>query len=615
MHACMQTVVHICTYIYMYIYLSYMHMSVLSCLVSVSVSVSVSVCLSVCLSLSLSRSLSLSVCLYVCVFIIRVSDRAERAGSPGIAVTPSAVFPLAAIVPSPAWHRRARKQRSSARRRVHTARRRRQPPRAADIALLAAHHARPNYRELTMGKRGGGGRHREDYGSYSASWDSKSGWDPKDKAKGWTWWRGTWSPRGGRSQDLRYDQVEVRTDTKTTAQEEERDSGSLPIPANSIQKALTAAKKQDQRVRRILEEQQRRKQQWQQYKEDTMRKFAKQQAAYEQDMARLDGEHAEAIEAGHVAAAQVKALVAGQQPTTLPATAVDPAKAWQDLWTQVQAPAPASGFLQEAFTAAGMAFRDVDMTGERAVPRPPVSSIGQFSSEVHAGMAPAPLQAARHGAPHAASSRETGFLIDPAFGPVPVREAANGVPQTGSAPTSTLEAAYHIGQTLLGSVPVTTTGEFSAQAAPSGGDTYAGHVPYPYSPGMHVTKVGATMEISPTTSAKPAAGKRIAKPRTPPVPAKANGPSLEAKLNAKRASELSTALLTTGMGDISRAPATAGQQGQPAPDMPDGSSAHDLGGPAPVEPGRPPGLTSVVHLADDDDLSDLDPPGDMQGME
>ena len=56
---------------------------------------------------------------------------------------------------SPTWHRSARRQRHKARARVHKCRAQGISPLARDLSLLARHHSRPSYRELSkhMGKK------------------------------------------------------------------------------------------------------------------------------------------------------------------------------------------------------------------------------------------------------------------------------------------------------------------------------------------------------------------------------------------------------------------------------------------------------------------------------
>ena len=72
---------------------------------------------------------------------------------------------------------------------------------------------------------------------------------------------------------------------------------------HAMQKSVTVVKKQDQKLRKILQEKETRKKQFIQYKEDTKKAFAKQVHAYEMDRQRLDAEYASAMETGQVATA------------------------------------------------------------------------------------------------------------------------------------------------------------------------------------------------------------------------------------------------------------------------------------------------------------------------
>ena len=212
------------------------------------------------------------------------------------------------------------------------------------------HHSQPRYREWLagMGKRGGG----RGQGQGSQAQQDWGGWEyPSRRATSspyWQWWHGTWSPRGGRrTVPERYDAVELKPAEPEPASTE----GSF---LSHIQRALTNAKKQDTRVRKLAEEQQKRRQQFAQYEADVKAKFATQKKNFLADMERLAAEQAAAVEAGQTAAAQVKALVAGKAPTPAAPAITEREAAWKELWASVQDEPRPTGFLQEALSAAGM---------------------------------------------------------------------------------------------------------------------------------------------------------------------------------------------------------------------------------------------------------------------
>ena len=145
----------------------------------------------------------------------------------------------------------------------------------------------------------------------------------------------------------RYDAVELKPAEPEPASTE----GSF---LSHIQRALTNAKKQDTRVRKLAEEQQKRRQQFAQYEADVKAKFATQKKNFLADMERLAAEQAAAVEAGQTAAAQVKALVAGKAPTPAAPAITEREAAWKELWASVQDEPRPTGFLREALSAAGM---------------------------------------------------------------------------------------------------------------------------------------------------------------------------------------------------------------------------------------------------------------------
>ncbi|OLQ14020.1 hypothetical protein AK812_SmicGene1973 [Symbiodinium microadriaticum] len=170
--------------------------------------------------------------------------------------------------------------------------------------------------------RGGGGD------SYAASsWPSKAQW---------AYWKGTWSPRN-KSTELRYDQVELRHQPALETEREDAGSGKTAY-LTAIQKAVTVARKQDVRLRKINEEKTARQKLWQQYVEDTKRKFAKQKREFEADMQRLESERQTTLEQGQMAEA-----------------------AWEALWKGVEEAPSGATFLDEAMAAAMQGGMEVDM--------------------------------------------------------------------------------------------------------------------------------------------------------------------------------------------------------------------------------------------------------------
>ena len=152
--------------------------------------------------------------------------------------------------------------------------------------------------------------------------------------------------------------------THTAAETEPEDTGSGKTAyLSAVQKAVTTARKHDIRLRKINEEKTSRQRLWQQYVETTKRKFAKQKREYEMDMQKLEADREAALEAGQLAAAQVKAIVVGQkrpEPRTAPLEAEE---AWESLWRGVEAAPSGATFLDEAIAAAAASGMDIEFPG------------------------------------------------------------------------------------------------------------------------------------------------------------------------------------------------------------------------------------------------------------
>ena len=228
----------------------------------------------------------------------------------GIAPSPSATA-RAAIVASPGWHRRLRKRRSSARARVRAARLRGRLPRIQDIWLLQAHHTAPRYREARLFTRRLMGK--------TAPW--KAGQNGQGQ-QSWSYWRGSWgSPSQGQGQANkqlqmpRYDQVQLQDDASwaqpapnalgTAGPPASADSGDL---MRAIQKALTATRKVDQKMRKIGQDRDQKERQWRQFAAEMKATYEKEHRKYRADLQRLDQDLEMVLRQGQEAAETVKAL-------------------------------------------------------------------------------------------------------------------------------------------------------------------------------------------------------------------------------------------------------------------------------------------------------------------
>ncbi|CAE7203672.1 unnamed protein product [Symbiodinium necroappetens] len=171
-------------------------------------------------------------------------------------------------------------------------------------------------------------------------------WRSSTNAK-WNWWPGTWSPRR-QPQEVRYDQMEV---SHAPDYRNEGPEDAAPTFHQALQKSLTTARKLDGKLRKIASEKERRHKQWQKYEDQAKKTFLKNRKNYEADIAKLDKEAQETVEAGQIAAAQVKALaIKGIAPAPT-AEPMEVEAAWETLWRNAEAPPSGASFLQEALDA------------------------------------------------------------------------------------------------------------------------------------------------------------------------------------------------------------------------------------------------------------------------
>ena len=273
-----------------------------------------------------------------------------------------------------------------------------------------------------MGGKKAWGRQSGNDSYAAASWPSSAYWG---------YWKGTWSPRNTKSAE-RYDQVELRHQPATSLERDDDGYGRSAY-LTAVQRAVTAARKQDVRLRKINEEKLSRQKLWKQYVEDTKRKFAKQKREFEQDMQRLEADRVATIEAGQMSAAQVKAIVIGQSRPPQTAEPLETEAAWEALWRGVEAPPSGATFLDEAMAAAAQGGMEVDLpTWEEF--GPPAAEAPELKP-VHLPPAPPGLPEPTYTAlsPNAANARYAPY---PATSPVTRPVAVNtGVTLTAEEPT------------------------------------------------------------------------------------------------------------------------------------------------------------------------------------
>ncbi|OLQ12822.1 hypothetical protein AK812_SmicGene3236 [Symbiodinium microadriaticum] len=296
-------------------------------------------------------------------------------------------------------------------------------------------------------------------------------WRSSPNAK-WNWWPGAWSPRRQQDVELRYDQVAVK---------EQADYGMTEIPERepsfhqALQKTLTTARKLDGKLRKIAAEKERRQKQWKKYEDGIRKSFAKQKKNFEADIARLDQEAQDTLEAGHMASAQVKAIaIKGVAPP--PASeAMEVDAAWESLWKRVEEPPSGASFLQEAVAAAqsGLGGAVSACPGAGDVPR---HSAGSAAPD---GSVNGPPHMAHFGDPLPTDTSNQG----PTEEELRILQKYWGSPGRGAPPTSATQAFPNVLPPRPPQPPAAKEGTGYSDISPVHG--YHRSAPYPPTSPLH----------------------------------------------------------------------------------------------------------------------------------
>ena len=229
---------------------------------------------------------------------------------------------LVAAIGSPSWHRRLRSARSKARKRLKTARRLAIRPRIADLLRLARHHSRPLYRE--MGKQGWG----------QQGWQSK--W-----SKGSSSWS-SWPPSGQESANASsvwdgYKAVNLSSSSAGMVKKEDSAAEvTQPTTTQMVQRAVNAARRADQKLKKTLEEMDSTQRKWQTYQGQLRELFLKQQDQFNKDLEALEIEAAKNQEAADNAEMKLKAVLDGDANVhRRDATMAPPEEEETDPWEQL----------------------------------------------------------------------------------------------------------------------------------------------------------------------------------------------------------------------------------------------------------------------------------------
>ena len=153
----------------------------------------------------------------------------------------------------------------------------------------------------------------------------------------------------------KYDQMQLKpaagAEPIPAPRGEEPDSGDL---MRAIQKALTASRKADQRLRKLSSEREQKEKQWERYGAEMKAAYEKEFKKFRADMTRIDQDLDSTMRQGQEAAGLVKQLASGGLRPPAPALVVEDS-GWAALIANTAADAEMEepdGFLREALQAA-----------------------------------------------------------------------------------------------------------------------------------------------------------------------------------------------------------------------------------------------------------------------
>ncbi|CAE7837824.1 unnamed protein product [Symbiodinium sp. CCMP2592] len=395
--------------------------------------------------------------------------------------------------------------------------------------------------------------------------DQDGGYGHDSSSTGWHYWRGAYnaSPKAPPARaPTRYDQQPEKgrgkhgkENTTSVPWRPAADDGQPVSVMQAVQKALSATRKADQRIRRLQEEKEKKDKCWKLWKENAKREYAKQKRLYEEDLARIDRELHETADTGAAAAARVQELVLRGQEALQPAVEEVAADGeWEQLM-QAEPTEEPQGYFREALRAA------------QAVESPRMPDNQLRMALMNSG-----LQTPARPKPAALSMRSplpSTLLQRPAHtsAPVPMEPTA---PEENSGAVHPIVDPYSVAAGVSPTVAMAAvTGQLPAFGPPPG---FGSPSQAPRHPGQRDPEASRSREEPPRQNVKDAT-------KSKPAPAVTHG-SLEDKLNAKREQALGTALTPFGLGAA--------------------VSSHEVTDGGPPATGRP-NLLANAQIEEDDD--------------
>ena len=273
-------------------------------------------------------------------------------------------------------------------------------------------------------------------------WKQEGGQSHHSGGRGppWRWWPGAFSSPQARAKAgaVKYDQIAVpgrNSSQPHQAVPEESYEGYGAM--REVQKALTSARKADNRIRKLREDRAHKEQQWKLYQQKKKEEFLQEERRYKADQQRIEEDIMAQMKLGEESARLVQTLVThGCAARTEPL--VEAEGAWEAMLKGPEDP-PATNFLKDALTAAGtMQGLSRPVAGTEGLMRPEAAL--QLLQATLAQLPPGLLQS---GTPVVGGQATTVERVSEAGEPPPVTATKGPTePYLASPSTRTLEEIW-----------------------------------------------------------------------------------------------------------------------------------------------------------------------------
>ena len=465
-----------------------------------------------------------------------------------------------------------------------------------------------------MGKQGKQGW----YNNTQAPWRGQAGQQGSDSSSSWAYWPGSWRARHKDGTDQSsvkfpaYSQTPVSQATETSVNIAPLialdDSSSVAVCMRDLQKALTACRKSENRMRKISETRATKEQQWMQYQKEMKQAFLQNKRQFQKDLDALDKDLQQALQQSHAAISQVQSLAQGHAaaPATLEPVAMETQEE-EDSWLNfIGTPGPAEVTPDQCLA---QALQEAHLLAQQAQAAQAAQSVPTGLGIWRGLLTP---KRATTGVPIGQPASSPACISTAAAVQMPCSSAElqNAVPATPARHTILPPRTPTLGERPLRTSVAPSHSSYSSRVVP---------FPPPAAVSMQDSPVPPRLSCLGSATADPymsagspqgvaSLGHAVSPPQGPPKPpkqrvsvkdsAKPTGPihhrspqhSREAQLNSKRA-QLAGTLLAATIGPAEAQPHSAGPE-------PVGEAPHAAAAPASEPPLPVAVLPASVPLTD-----------------